>query len=177
MPTGIPDCSGPHMKSVGWPRYFGYTLFCDEIRREDSGKFILIGVYDETMILFQPLPYIHKNIATRITYSEAIEEKSHDVEIHIIGPKQSEPTAVYNIDSTAIEDAKSKARASLETTDVDGELRVIFNLNWNTTPFPITAEGRLKVRAYRNGEELKMGTLAIKVHDEIKKKMAEKMQE
>jgi hypothetical protein len=33
-----------------------YTIMCDEVRREDNGKFLLVGVYLDT-ILFNSLPW------------------------------------------------------------------------------------------------------------------------
>lgn len=65
-----------------------HTIICDDVRKEDNGKEILIGVYNDTLIL-DPIPAVIPSFAMRFLITTSQQEYTN-VGGNIIGPDEKE---------------------------------------------------------------------------------------
>jgi hypothetical protein len=157
---------------------FGHVTFCDDIRQEDNGKHLLIGVYNAVMYV-PKIPFGAPKFCVRIRYVERVETVGKPLQFRIFlpGAKPDSPVLVW--------DAPKEHRLSLseEVTqerlkhirELSGEGWEAPDLNYVTihnlvlSPLIITQEGPVRVRAFSGNDEIKLGALMVTVRppDEI----------
>lgn len=155
-------------KKSKWPSYWGHSLFCDEVRKEITGKDIYVGVYSTGMTVHAEYPYTHPHMSIVVTYSEDINIESTDVKVSIFPPGEDEPIGSLTIPAHHIEEVKELARNDDTPIEGGGQRQTKIQFVANLTPMKVSSDGRLRVRGYRDGEEIKMGTLNIMQTPEIK---------
>lgn len=136
----------------------GTTIFCDDIREEVSGKSTLVGVYKGVMILHdKELPASLPKLCFYIIYPEPIDATYEKLQLKIFAPSEEEPACIADV-------LMDQARKALPPPPEDFGADPHFNqlsIAISLTPFKISAFGRIKVRAYRDGEEVKLGSLLV----------------
>lgn len=153
----------------------GYSLFCDDIRQEDNGKQIIIGMYSGDL-LATSFPILLPNFRVLIHYQERFKESDLPVKVTITAPAApGEDIVVFQFDMPR----ESFDRVQVPTDSVD-EPFVSTVLNAAFSPIIFTHAGRIKVRAYRGDDEIRLGTLRIRLRSEWEneqQKAAEAMKE
>ena len=144
----------------------GLTIFCDEIRTENNGKQIYIGIYKAEMLLGPSFPARLPSFSVIILYRERPGESSHPVRFAVFVPGAEEPAFEAHVD-----------RAQLDSiplpTDEDADDPVLeLTLAANFRDFVLQEAGRIKVRAFRGDEEIRLGTLQVRLHPELQKEAA-----
>lgn len=135
---------------------FGTTIFCDDIREELGGKSSYMGIYKGEMIVAAEFPVILPTFAISIQYVEPIDLPIMPVTIRVSLP---DPTNAAFID---IEMPIEQLRAEFMKA-VDPDSKFFHNvLNFKAAPLLIAQEGRIYVRATRDGEEIRLGSLKIR---------------
>jgi hypothetical protein len=86
--------AGPAVRSV---------IICDDVRREDNGKEILIGVYNDKIVIDRQPPFLLPTLCVRFVMK--IDSGEHKIDLSITGPDRNEivklttninvPTAEY----------------------------------------------------------------------------------
>jgi hypothetical protein len=144
---------------------YGTTIFCDDIRDEVSGKKTYVGVYLDEMILPGPYPAIIPQFALAITYLEPLSEPIHPVSIKVFVPG---PTELGEV-AVDIELSADRANGADESArDPLAEYRAHI-LHFKISPFLISNEGYVKVRAYVGELECRLGAMKIRqANDEEK---------
>lgn len=142
---------------------YGYTIFCDDIRQEDNGKLIYIGVYSGVMYAPQ-FPITVSALALRIFYFERPNESNEAVELRIYLPGQEE-------DSPAIKlQLAEDFRKSVPMLEVPAEtswdkpetfMTGIFHLK--LSPMELKEAGLIRVRAIRGENSIKLGSLRVEL--------------
>lgn len=138
---------------------FGYSTFCDDVRVEANGKHILIGVYAADMLMPAfplQLPAFH----VIIRYSERPGESTHPVKFVITMPGQEAP--IFTAEVSREDLAKAVVPAPAED-DLDDPL-ITLNVMAAFAGLVFPQAGRLKVRAYRGDDEIRLGTLRVRIH-------------
>lgn len=136
----------------------GTTIFCDDIREEVSGKSTLVGVYKGVMLLHtRELPVTLPKLCFFIIYPEPPDPSYDKLELKIFAPGEKEPVCTADV-------AMNKARLAvpLPMPEIGGDPNFHqLSLAIILSPFKISEFGRINVRAYRDEEELKLGSLLV----------------
>jgi hypothetical protein len=150
---------------TGDPRnFFGFAIFCDDIRQEVSGKISLIGTYTGVMYLHGgDFPFAIPKFGMVFSYfekHEAAQPSPLILKIWFPGDEAAAPSLEVEL---PIEQIRQKAQAerSLETTPEGQFVRLDTHILLTNVLFK--EEGRVVARVYREGgEEVRLGTLRIK---------------
>ncbi len=145
------------MKSIAPVTPYGYTIFCDDVRQETGGKTSHMGVYTGKLILNAPLPVSLPKFCLVVYYFERPDESTEPVNLHVYMPGDAENAPTYNKEMP-IDDVRSQTLEP-ETPGSDPLVNLIAHLT--ITPFALTSEGRIRVRAYRGDLEVRLGTLTV----------------
>lgn len=133
----------------------GHTLFCDDIRQEANGKLIFIGVYSGIMYLGTPFP-THLKFALRIIYQERPGESSEPVEMKIFAPIDAEDEK--EIMSWTL---PANFRNVEMPPPAPGATTFVTNVSLIQFQTELAREGRIKVRAFRGDNEIRLGSLIV----------------
>jgi len=139
----------------------GHTIFCDDIRREITGKASLIGMYWSVMFLNAPaFPVIIPKLALRVTYFERPGESDEPVELRVYFPGDEE-TPVYKMDMNF-----ERASIQLPSAPIPGAEFLLLSAlrDVEFCPAVIAQEGLIKVRAYRGDLEIRLGSLNVRLN-------------
>lgn len=134
----------------------GHSIFCDDVRQEVSGKMIYIGVYQGELIVLQPPPIILPTFNIIVTYLERPREENRPVVLKVFIPGAENPI----VDAAVPIDA---ARAMPNNAPDGEDFLVSIRMPMRFSPLVIEAEGLIKVRAYIGDDEIRLGTLRVRV--------------
>ena len=139
---------------------FGYTIFCDEIRQENNGKLIYIGVYTGEMLFYGPPPGVLPTFTAMVYYVERREDKREPVSIKLFAPGILDAIGSADLNINAINFSKppSPIREEEEPSDPIFGLRVPIRV----APMIVDQEGAFRVRAFKGGDVIRLGTLSVK---------------
>jgi hypothetical protein len=138
----------------------GYSLFCDDIRQEDNGKQILIGLYHGDMLV-ESFPILLPTFRVLIRYQERINESRLPIKFVVTVPDEAgNDTPVFQADMPR----ESLDSVPAPSDNVDDPFATL-NLNAVFSPL-ILYQGRIKVRAYRGDDEIRLGTLRIRLRSD-----------
>lgn len=136
---------------------YGVTIFCDDIRDEVAGKKTYVGIYNQSLITAGDLPAILPQFAFSIHYYEPLEMEDEAVTIRVFLPGDDKPSAEFPLD---LPSARKQARKDPDSNIVGAIL------SFKVAPLVLQCEGRIRVRAYRSGEEIRLGTLLVQAGPE-----------
>lgn len=131
----------------------GHTTFCDDIRQEITGKATFVGAYGAHMFVAS-FPAMVPKICCAVTYREAPDVVGQ-VAIRIIHEFDETETILGELEI----EVKAEDLHSINPDEpfFMREGRFFFEFS----PFAISGPGVLKVRAFRDGNEVRLGALAI----------------
>lgn len=135
----------------------GITLFCDDLRREDSGKLLIIGMYAEQIRFLGPPP---GRLPTFVAYPiidiglEAVLDKPFKLQMQVSW--QEGPFAEIEIDlAQLVNDAKINSSPGSES----GLYRM--NIPLKVEQFLVPKPGVIKMRGYFGDDEIKLGGISV----------------
>ena len=142
-----------------YPRPFGHTIFCDDLRLEVDGKISLIGVYTGGMNVGAAFPVAIPKFAIFVTYHERMLAPLEPITVKILMEREEGVDVLYE-QSVDLTEAKTKGPELASPVALDERLSATaFNVQF--APLVIPGRCALKVRAYRGGEEIRLGALQI----------------
>jgi hypothetical protein len=150
------------MNVADGPDVYGYTIFCDEIRIEAAGKLFYIGTYaGGTMFIHRPFPTILPRLALDIVYLQRHTKFVMPKNFIIALPGETEQGASIRFDVAA--EQAEEIRKSAEASYASDPERALVRMGGpvSLTNIEIKQPGRLMVRATRNDEYIRLGTLNI----------------
>ena len=146
------------MGIISWPTPYGHTIFCDDIRREIGGKHTYVGVYTTDLILNVPPPAILSKLSMAIYYHEHKGESSDAVEVRVYMPGDQDDTP--SVSALLPGGFRDEIPVIEEYAQADSIVSMIAYLN--LSPIEIRQEGLIRVRAYRNDDEIRLGSLRVR---------------
>jgi hypothetical protein len=148
------------MTPVEWPSPYGYSLFCDDLRREEGGKITLVGLYGSEMIVHGSVPTALPKLALVVTYSERLGESDDPLELLVYFPGDSDDAPTHRLPLAAdlVEGFRKRRVSELELDDP----RLIMRLDAVFSPILIKQEGHIKVLMIRGDTEIRLGALRIR---------------
>ena len=150
------------MRLLDAPDFFGYTIFCDDIRREADGKMIFVGVYIGQMLVNIPFPVTLPKFGFSISFWQKKELFVPKLGIRIFLPGDSDDSP-----SITAEMSEAQGGAALEfaaqppSWAQNDPTMVTLYANLIFVPLPIKQQGTIKVRIVRNDELIRVGSLWV----------------
>jgi hypothetical protein len=147
---------------------FGYSVFCDDLRQEVTGKLIYIGVYVSDMVIghvanagqagVPPFPFVLPSLVIVVKYSERRNESTEPVVLKIFLPTRDDPFVTASIDVDGMRSVPTR----VDSGPAEDQL-VSSTIPFRLVGVPIEGEGLTRVRAYRGEDEIRLGTLPVKI--------------
>ena len=136
---------------------FGYSIFCDDIRYEMGGKVSFIGVYTGVMLLSQAYPQVLPKLCIRATLVASAANPPKNVSILLYLPHDSEnPATSAELPIQGFEPLRPK-----DIPEDGSEKKLQVSFEFVLSPFEVTKPGYIRLRAIADGEEVKLGSLAV----------------
>src|SRR5438105_1290328 len=151
------------MKVLGSPDAFGNVIFCDDVRVENTGKFMYIGVYPGHMHVHGTFPFAIPKLSIGISYYQRPTKFVTPIKFWIFLP--GDPDDKPSIEAELPEEATKEAIAgALKLASSNLEPNNAFatiHSNFSFSNLTIQQPGLLKVRAVRGDELIRLGTVLI----------------
>jgi hypothetical protein len=153
------------MITLDAPDFHGFTVFCDEIRPEASGKMLHIGAYaGQHMIVHGAFPFLLPRLGIAVTYCQRKRVEIFPVKLCIFlpGDPEDKPSIETEIPSEPIHagiEEKKKFHSFIPEEERGKFTNIHANLNFSS--LQIKKPGFLKVRAARGEELVRLGALLI----------------
>jgi hypothetical protein len=147
------------------PHYYdlahGFTVFCDDIRQEVGLKQTYVGVYNAAMILLGDFPAVVPKLAFSVRYREPISlPASKKLTLRILLEEGDSEQLMLETETMTFEQMKANG-ARLDMSKPDEPSYSEIAINGVFAPLVINGPSRLKVRMYRDEEEVRLGVLII----------------
>lgn len=136
---------------------YGTTLFCDDIRDEVNGKKTFVGVYSDRMLVDSDFPVIIPTLGFYIQLLEELDNAEGAVQIKILVPGQQGDEVIVDV-------SLPSDRAEIVNRDPqrDREAKFLTSIvAFRASPLLLQKKGRIKVRAYKGDQEIRLGTLLV----------------
>lgn len=140
----------------------GHCVFCDEIRVEITGKAFYIGVYPD--VLHVPsFPFVLPRLGIAITYLQRPNNFMPPLKFVVFLPSDPDdkPSVVAELPEQATKDALANAEKRKSTSLDPLNTYITVHANFNFAMLPIAKSGLLKVRAVREDNLFRLGSLKI----------------
>ena len=151
------------MKSIGPETPYGYTIFCDDIRREIGNKISFVGIYIGSINLHKSLPFQFPKFGFAITYCERSGESTEPVTLRIFLPGEDEENPFIKSELPVEQLRNQEPPQDKDTKDPI----LTCNIQIVAQPMIIKANGLIKVRAYRGDLEIRLGTILVKCEEPL----------
>lgn len=156
------------LETVETPPIFGYTIFCEEIRVENTGKLFYIGAYQGHMLVLNDFPLTIPRLAFAISLSQHDHLFSPQVDFSIFLPGDSEtsPSIQFSPEPNAVSAANQIAtvdpvHAALMAKKGPDAAYAVIQTNAQFQAVQIKEEGAIKVRADISGKRYRLGSLQV----------------
>jgi hypothetical protein len=138
----------------------GSVMFCDDIRFEANGKQIFVGCYTAELIISPAFPAVLPTFAAFIRYTERQSETYLPLKFKIFVPGQAD--AAYEADVS-----KEQLEAVPKPKDPEAEDPIIMiGFVAQFRNFVIPSPGFIRVRVYRADDEIKLGSLRVRLSEQ-----------
>ena len=138
---------------ISTPR--GHVIFCDDVRQENTGKLLYIGVYVDALVIHSEFPATIPALNFIITYIERPGESTEPVRfvIRSTWDEEEKPLAEINF---PVEDFRNLEFNVSGLEDAQQAASVIVAL-----PLQVPRPGIITVYAERGAQEFRLGRLPI----------------
>ena len=137
----------------------GYTVFCDDIRLENSGKYIFIGVYEGAMVVHGDFPFLLPKFAMAVRYLERIGSFSEEVilRVFIPGDDPNKPSIEGGLNAVA------GRKAAVPHSDSEPSVARYVRIGSDVvlSPLIIPKAGEILVRVHCGSHITKLGALLV----------------
>lgn len=143
----------------------GHSIFCDDLRMESNGKSMYIGIYTGDMLV-ESFPTILPSFRVIINYVEKVGESDLPIRFVVTLP-EDEKVFEAEIPRGEMHAPSPPNLGEKETPLIRSMIIAAFN------PLVLNSGGRMRVRAYRGDDEIRLGTLLIRLKSEWEKEQQE----
>jgi hypothetical protein len=153
--------------------FYGYTIFCDDIRHEVGGKVTFVGVYTKHMYVHDAFPCLLPKFGVWIQYNQHPDHIVKPIKffIYLPGDKDDGPSIILQVPEGGTNDAIAKSGYLKRNLSLSDEINPTFVGMGSSnvfSPFIIPAPGLIMVRAVRNGTLVRLGSLAVMPAPELR---------
>lgn len=130
----------------------GHVIFCDDIRLEATGKITFVGAYSNFMYVTGTLPMTLPKLCFGIVYREET-DSLEPVEVKIFMPENDDDSPAATLAINPQPDMIPPPSDEF----IFRENRLLFEM----AGVIISQEGRIRVRAFRGDDEIRLGSLTV----------------
>jgi hypothetical protein len=134
----------------------GYTIFCDDIRREVGGKMTLVGIYRSEMVIHADLPIVLPKLGLAILVQSPIDRPLDRLKLLIYMPGDTESPSV------TAELVAPQAFLRFRETAEDKDAWITLNTELVLSPVEVKQEGYIRARVETEGEIIRIGSLRVR---------------
>lgn len=139
---------------------YGLTIFCDDVRTEDNGKHIYLGIYEGGINVVGPAPVILPSFAFSIRVLEHKNDRDIKLQVRVLMCFNEDVSDEVLVDLEVPQDRWN----ILDDPNSDPEAQYITSVFiLKLSPFRINGSGYIRVRAFQEQEEIKLGSLQVNV--------------
>ena len=153
------------MKTIAPLDFYGHTIFCEDIRQETTGKVTLIGVYTDHMVVHGTFPVLLPKFGLWIQYNQRPDHFMRPVIFAIFLPEDpdDQPSIELQVPDEQIDAAIANSGSLKKNVSLSEKNPVFVGLGSRTlfSPFIIQSPGLIRVRAIRNNELVRLGSLPV----------------
>ena len=131
------------------------AIFCDDLRREESGKLIVVGMYGSSMVVSQA-PSLLPSLTVFVRSKTPVDNPFEKFIVRILLDDTLIHEAAMTIEKPSLGELEARAAS------VPGQVHMVHSIA-TLTPFPILKSGVLRVRVETEAEVLRAGALRIEV--------------
>ena len=135
---------------------WGYSVFCDDIRKEADNKYSLMGIYSGQIYLPE-FPALLSKFCVAVTYFEEFNKAPEDLCLRLYVPGDLPDVPSFFI---PLPPMPKLAMPAEERTPEEVFSTVTMSLPFSQ--FEIRQEGEIRVRMKRGDQEVRLGTLQIR---------------
>jgi hypothetical protein len=136
---------------------YGVAIFCDDIREEAQKKLTYVGCYQGSLVIGADFPVALPKFAIGVVYNEPANLPVLPLKLRITWP--GEPGGEDQVWEADL-DQKEPSPDGSDVSDPDRVRRMVLNIV--IAPLNILSPGMIRVRVYRDGLQIKLGSLKIK---------------
>jgi hypothetical protein len=149
------------MRDHFWQFPHGFSIFCDDIRQEIGGKITLVGVYNVAILAMDGFPLVIPKLCFSTRYREPLlMERASELIFKLIVNDGPEDRVVFEHIVSVSTIKPYDIMAESEETDPTSFWEFI--INGMVSPLIIKDTSKIRMRAYRDGEEQRLGALLIR---------------
>lgn len=140
---------------------YGMTIFCDDFRHEDNGKFMIIGGYTGTMNFNGKTPFTLPTFAIVFQFNIPSKFKFSKIVLEAVFESDQGDENLIKIEmATDTKDRLSKIPSKLIDDD-----RKMFSIFFPSiiSPFIIAREGMISTRVYLDDKMFRAGSLKVNI--------------
>lgn len=150
---------------------YGYTIFCDDIRLEASGKITYVGAYPQgLMTVHGQFPLVLPRFGIHFFYFQKRPYVIPPTRIIIATPGNTEDNPAIFLDVP--QDGMHEALAQFDSThsgdDIENNRYFLCSSPATFTNFIITEPGDIRVRAVRGDQFIRLGRLRVIIDSNYK---------
>lgn len=141
----------------------GTTIFCDDVRHEITGKFSLIGVYQDGMTIVGEVPVLIPQLClvTKVRLDQKSLPFSFLLKMIFEDERLEEETIQEMSLSIPAVDENLIHNPDTVFSDKEGIQYAQFQTEARLLNFPISKSGRIKVRMFEGDNEIALGSIRI----------------
>ena len=151
------------MNVIGPSTPGGYTLFCEDIRKENNGKRIYLGVFTGSMLLTGEFPMAIPSLKIVVTYLERPGESEEPVKIRVFLPGARDGDSATEVEIVPA-GKRPEPRLNRPSDRPENEKNDPIK-KWmkdiSISPAVFQHAGEIRVRAYRGNDVIKLGALRV----------------
>lgn len=143
----------------------GHVIYCDDLRVENNGKLLLVGVYNTDLVLQAESPAVLEKIQLLIKFRYTLEHCGKEIQIHIYAPTNAEEAEIIhkvNIPPRPTDEFIEKITKAWKDGPIFGNLSVPVSLN----QMPVDGTSFIKVELIGDNERLRLNSLRLKFFEE-----------
>ena len=133
-------------------------MFSDDVRHESSGKTTLVGVYAGEMTILSGAPALLPQLCVTVYYRDDIDALPKDIVV-IVFKQGTANEELAKFELTLPPPTSPDGTGSNADNKTFAEVR----LEARITPFAVTEDCRISVRAYQGEDEIRLGSLSVKL--------------
>ncbi len=142
------------MKTLDGPEYYGWTIFCDDIRREIGSKITYVGAYPSKMLVHGDFPITLPKFGLGVTYVQHRATFVSPSKLFVFLPGDED-------DKASIEAEIDPASVPNLPDDPNPNAVMAVNAILLLSPLTIKEAGHIKVRAVRGDGLVRLGAIEI----------------
>lgn len=140
---------------------FGYTVFCDDIREESSGKVTLVGSYSGSMIVNGQVPLMIPMLCAQVAVymDEDAALRGGMLQLCKIGSGDSREV----LNSVPLPEVGRKDLPVAKKVSPDADMLLAISLALRITPYQIDEEHLLRMVLIAGDDEYRLGALSVEI--------------